>query len=145
MKARDIMTADPQFVTTQDSAQHVARIMRDNDIGIVPVVDNDTSRRLRGVITDRDIAVRCVAEGRNGDCRVSELMSGDLITVRPDDDVNRVMEQMKAEQVRRLPVVDDSDRLIGIIATADLALEGPSDKATGQVMEKISEPGHHIR
>ena len=82
MKARDIMTADPQCVTTQDSAALAARIMRDSDVGIVPVVDDASSRRLRGVVTDRDIALRCVAEGRNGDCRVSELMSGDLITGR---------------------------------------------------------------
>ena len=142
MKARDIMTANPESVTASDSIQAAARIMRDSDVGIVPVVDDEGSRRLRGVITDRDIAVRCVAEGRDGTCRVSDLMSGDLVTARPDDDVSKVMDRMKTEQVRRIPVVDDSDRLVGIIAQADIALDGPGgDKAIGDVVEKISEPG----
>lgn len=141
MKARDIMTANPESVTASDSIQAAARIMRDSDVGIVPVVDDVGSRRLRGVITDRDIAVRCVAEGRDGTCRVSDLMSGDLVTARPDDDVSKVMDRMKTEQVRRIPVVDDSDRLVGIIAQADIALDGPGDKAIGDVVEKISEPG----
>jgi len=141
MKARDIMTANPESVTASDSIQTAARIMRDSDVGIVPVVDDEGSRRLRGVITDRDIAVRCVAEGRDGTCRVSDLMSGDLVTARPDDDVSKVMDRMKTEQVRRIPVVDDSDRLVGIIAQADIALDGPGDKAIGDVVEKISEPG----
>src|SRR5262245_7838939 len=105
MKARDIMTADPQCVTAQDSAMLAARIMRDRDVGIVPVVDDESSRRLQGVITDRDIALRCIAEGRNGDCRVGELMSDEVITVRPDDDLDSVMSRMKSEQVRRIPVV----------------------------------------
>jgi CBS domain-containing protein len=141
MKARDIMTANPESVTASDSIQAAARIMRDSDVGIVPVVDDEGSRRLRGVITDRDIAVRCVAEGRDGTCRVSDLMSGDLVTARPDDDVSKVMDRMKTEQVRRIPVVDDSDRLVGIIAQADIALDGPGDKEIGDVVEKISEPG----
>ena len=141
MKARDIMTANPESVTASDSIQAAARIMRDSDVGIVPVVDDEGSRRLRGVITDRDIAVRCVAEGRDGTCRVSDLMSGDLVTARPDDHVSKVMDRMKTEQVRRIPVVDDSDRLVGIIAQADIALDGPGDKEIGDVVEKISEPG----
>ncbi len=144
MKARDIMTADPQCVTAQDPASRAARIMRDTDVGIVLVVDSETSRRLRGVITDRDIAIRCVAEGRNGDCRVADLMSGDLVTARPDDDLGKVMERMKTEQIRRIPVVDASDRLVGIIAQADVVLDGASDREVGQVVEKISEPRHRV-
>ena len=141
MKAREIMTRDPQCVGPSDSVQQAARIMRDADVGIVPVVEEGEDRRLRGVITDRDIAVRCVAEGRDGNCRVSDLMSNDLVTVRPEDDVNQVMERMKSEQVRRIPVVDDNNQLVGIIAQADIALEGAGDRAVGDVVEKISEPG----
>jgi CBS domain-containing protein len=141
MKARDIMTANPQFVTTHDSILRAARIMRDNDIGLVPVVDDADSCRLRGVVTDRDIAVRCVAAGHATDTRVSDLMSGDLVTARPDDPLEDVMGRMKSEQVRRIPVIDDSDRLLGIIAQADIALEGPGGKATGDIVERISEPG----
>ncbi|MGH7468917.1 MAG: CBS domain-containing protein [Longimicrobiales bacterium] len=145
MRARDIMTGNPQYVTTQDSVQRAAQIMRDNDIGMVPAVDDRESCRLRGVLTDRDIAVRCVAENRNGDSRVIDLMSRDLVTARPDDQLEEVMDRMKAEQVRRIPVIDDGDRLLGIIAQADIALEGPGDQATATVVERISEPGRRAR
>lgn len=142
VKVSDIMTRNPECISLSDSVQEAARIMRDSDVGIVPVVDDSSSLRLRGVITDRDIAVRCVAEGKDGSCRVNDLMSGDLVTVREGDDVRKLMDRMKTEQVRRIPVVDDNNRLIGIVAQADLALEGPSDRAVGEVVERISEPGH---
>jgi CBS domain-containing protein len=138
MKARDIMTSNPRCVTASDSISRAAEIMRDTDVGIVPVVEDSGSMRLAGVVTDRDIAVRIVAEGRGGDVNVREIMSSGLATVRPDDDLNRVTELMKREQVRRVPVVE-GDRLVGIIAQADVAREG-KDRKTGEVVEKISEP-----
>ncbi len=138
MKARDIMTANPRCVTTADSITRAAEIMRDTDVGIVPVVEDSGSMRLAGVVTDRDIAIRIVAEGRGNDVNVREVMSSGLATVRPDDDLDRVTELMKSEQVRRIPVVD-GDRLVGIIAQADVAREG-RDKKTGDVVEHISEP-----
>ena len=138
MKARDIMTANPRCVTTADSITRAAEIMRDTDVGIVPVVEDSGSMRLAGVVTDRDIAIRIVAEGRGNDVNVREVMSSGLATVRPDDDLDRVTELMKSEQVRRIPVVD-GDRLVGIIALADVAREG-RDKKTGDVVEHISEP-----
>jgi CBS domain-containing protein len=134
------MTANPQVVTASDSISRAAEIMRDTDVGIVPVVEDSGSMRLAGVVTDRDIAVRIVAEGRDGNVNVREIMSSGLATVRPDDDLNRVTELMKREQVRRVPVVE-GDRLVGIIAQADVAREGGSDRKTGDVVEKISEPG----
>lgn len=139
MKAQDIMTPNPECVTSSDSVQTAARIMRDSDVGIVPVIDDATTRRLRGVITDRDIAVRCIAEGRDGNCSVSDLMSADLVTARADDDVSKLMDRMKDEQIRRIPIVDDNNCLVGIVAQADLARSGP-DKAVGDVVQKISEP-----
>jgi len=139
-KARDIMTANPQVITADDSVTRAAEIMRDSDVGVVPVVEDQSSMRLAGLVTDRDIAVRVVAEGRNsGDLRARDVMSSGISTVRPDDDVNRVMELMKREQVRRVPVCE-GDRLVGIIAQADVATEGASDRKTGDVVEKISEP-----
>jgi CBS domain-containing protein len=138
MKARDIMTSNPRVVTASDSISRAAEIMREADVGVVPVVEDSSSMRLAGVITDRDIAVRIVAEGRDGNVNVREVMSSGLKTVGPDDDVNRVTELMKAEQVRRIPVCE-GDRLVGIIAQADVAREG-SDRQTGDVVEKISEP-----
>jgi CBS domain-containing protein len=141
MKASEIMTTNPECVTSADSIETAARIMRDSDVGIVPVVDHGEHRRLRGVITDRDIAVRGVAEGRAVDCRVRDLMSDDLVTARPDDDVHQLMDRMKAEQLRRIPIVDDNNCLIGIVAQADLALEGADDRALGDLVEKVSQPG----
>ena len=140
MKARDIMTSNPEVVTAQESVTRAAQIMRDHDIGLVPVVDNRSNMRLSGVITDRDIAVRFVAEGRTGEATVGDLMSGGSITsVSPDAAVSEVMDRMKTEQVRRIPVCED-DRIVGIIAQADLATEGPGDRKVGDVVEKISEP-----
>ena len=136
MKARDIMTANPRTVTPDDSISRAAEIMRDTDVGIVPVVEDSGSMRLAGVVTDRDIAIRIVAEGRDSQVNVREIMSSGLATVRPDDDVERVTELMKSEQVRRIPVCE-GDRLVGIIAQADVAREG-RDKKTGDVVEKIS-------
>jgi CBS domain-containing protein len=136
MKARDIMTANPRTVTPDDSIARAAEIMRDTDVGIVPVIEDSGTMRLAGVVTDRDIAVRIVAEGRDSNVNVREIMSSGLATVRPDDDIDRVTQLMKTEQVRRIPVCE-GDRLVGIIAQADVAREG-RDRKTGDVVEKIS-------
>ena len=117
--------------------------MRDSDVGVVPVVDDAGSMRLAGVVTDRDIAVRVVAEGRDRSTHVRDVMSAGLATVGPDDDLDRVTEVMKAQQVRRVPVCE-GDRLVGIIAQADVAREG-RDRKTGDVVERISEPGRGRR
>lgn len=141
MKAREIMTAQVECVTREDSLTRAAQIMRDSDVGSVPVVESRDSMRLVGVITDRDITVRHVAEGSKHDGVVGDHMSsGRLHTVRPDDDVDNVMRTMKSEKVRRVPVTE-GDRLVGIIAQADIATEGTGDRKTGDVVEKISEPG----
>jgi CBS domain-containing protein len=133
------MTQKPECVTLDDPVQLAAQIMRDSDIGVVPVVDG-SQRRLKGIITDRDIAVRYVAEGRKGQCRIGELMSNDLVTARADDDIRQIIDLMKTEQVRRIPIVDDNHTLIGIVAQADLALDGVSDRVVGEVVEEVSKP-----
>jgi CBS domain-containing protein len=139
MKARDIMTSNVECVTREDNLTRAAQIMRDSDVGAVPVVDDQNSMRLVGMITDRDITVRHVAGDNSDECRVGDHMSGSVQSVRPDDDVSRVLETMKAHQVRRVPVVE-GERVVGIIAQADIATEGVGDRATGDVVEKISEP-----
>jgi CBS domain-containing protein len=141
MKARDIMTSNLECVTREDSLTRAAQLMRDSDIGALPVVEDTTSMRLLGVITDRDIAVRHVAGDNSDDCVVGDHMtSGRIFTVSPDDDVDTVMRTMKSEQVRRVPVCE-GDRLVGIIAQADIATEDIDDARTGEVVERISEPG----
>ncbi|HEU4994573.1 MAG TPA: CBS domain-containing protein [Gemmatimonadaceae bacterium] len=141
MKARDIMTADPGVITQRELVSRAAEIMRDLDVGIVPVVDDPSSMRLLGVITDRDIAVRCVAKRHGPSCTVAEHMtSTHLDTVRPDDDIDAVISLMERDQVRRIPVVSDDNRLAGVIAQADLATKvGPKDpKKIEEVLERVS-------
>ncbi len=139
MKARELMTKDPVVVTPEEPVTRAAQIMRDESVGAVPVVDDRGSMRLRGVITDRDIAVRHVAEAHDSNCRVSdELTAGPLKTVTPETDADEVLELMKREQVRRVPVVQ-GERLVGIIAQADIA-RGENPNVVGKVVERISEP-----
>src|SRR5207237_6225200 len=101
MKIQDIMTRDPSSVTPESPARDAARIMKEEDVGIVPVVDDQSSRRLVGVVTDRDLAIRIVAEERDADTRVRDVMSGSqLATCAPDQDLDEVMQTMASEQVR---------------------------------------------
>lgn len=139
MQAREIMTENPRTLTPQDTVSEAARLMRELDVGIVPVVAEGQNRRLEGVITDRDITVRHVAERHTDDCRISDHMSRGVATARPDDDVERVMERMRSEQVRRIPVVENGGRLVGIIAQADLAVETGAEKA--EAVEKTVDFG----
>ncbi len=142
MKARDVMTSNPDVLTPDEPVTRAAQLMRDRNVGIVPVVEDKSSMKLRGVITDRDIAIRHVAEGHGNSCRVADEVSRQpLATVQPDADVKDVMNVMKREQVRRVPVVEGDNRLVGIIAQADIAERGPSEKEVGKVVEKISEGG----
>jgi CBS domain-containing protein len=143
MRARDVMTRDPIVVTPDEQVAKAAEIMRERDVGIIPVVDDREQRHLRGVITDRDIVVRCVAAGHGPDCRVADHMTdAHLDTVRADAPVDAVIERMGRDRVRRIPVVDARDHLVGIIAQADLALRlGPSEpRRIEELLEHVSEP-----
>lgn len=122
MRARELMSVTPVFVTPNEPISRVAEIMRDSEIGIVPVVDNPQHMHLVGVITDRDIAVRCVASMHMPACQVRIHMTRDhLRTVGPDDDVAAVLEVMAHERLRRVAVVTDGDHLEGMISQDDIA------------------------
>ncbi|HVX41775.1 MAG TPA: CBS domain-containing protein [Gemmatimonadaceae bacterium] len=121
MLARELMTFSPVAAYPEDSISHVARLMRDWDVGIVPVIDDPTTKRLVGVITDRDIAVRCVAPHEHVDCTVDAHMTAtDLMTVYPETSVAECERVMTRSQVRRLPVVDADGRLVGMLSFGDL-------------------------
>lgn len=140
MLARDLMTPEPVFSLPGDTLLECAREMRDMDAGIIPVVDDTESMRLRGVITDRDLVVRHLAEGCEG-CTVADHMTTDgVATVGPETDAGVVTRRMKDARVRRIPVIEDGDRLVGIIAQADLALElGDEDPGTvEELLEALS-------
>jgi CBS domain-containing protein len=143
MKARDIMTSNPAVVTPNDPIAQAASMMQERDVGIVPVVDDPTSMRLVGVLTDRDIAVRCVAQRHDATCAVRHHMTThDLATVNADASVEDVMTEMERHRVRRIPVIGEGNHLEGIIAQADLAMKvGPTKPvAVEHLVEHISEP-----
>lgn len=143
MRARDIMTAHPRTVLPGDPVRRAAEIMRELNIGAVPVVDTSSSRRLRGIITDRDITIRCTAEGHDTGCAVTDHMTlMPLQTALPDDDVHGVLEKMERAQVRRIPVVTEDGVLTGVIAQADVATRlGPSEpRVVEEMLERVSAP-----
>jgi len=145
MKISELMTKNPCTVTPDTSVSEAARLMKEEDIGIVPVVERiggaETRGRLVGVVTDRDIAVRHVAEGRTTDTPVRDVMSGGVKTARPDDTVDSVMALMGREQIRRIPVVDERGSLVGVVSQADLVRKASDPAKVEKTVEQISQPG----
>lgn len=136
-KIRDVMTASPECVSDGDSIRDVARIMKDRDTGVVPVVNG---KKVIGLITDRDIVIRGIAEGKNLDgVRVSELMTKSVRSVRDDANVDEVLNLMSSAEIRRVPVVNASDELVGIVSIGDIASNSPQDAKVGKAIEDISE------
>jgi CBS domain-containing protein len=141
LKCSGIMSEDPTACRPTDTVVEAARLMKVNDVGPIPVVDDNKNRRLVGILTDRDIAVRVVAEARDANATtIEEVMTRDLVTVGPDDDVERALNAMEEHQVRRIPVVDGDGRLVGIIAQADIAARMVAPAKTAEVVERISQP-----
>jgi len=133
---RDAMTVNPRTVAINSSAMDAARIMEEEDVGSVPVVDSDGI--LVGMITDRDIAIRVVAAGRDAHgTTAGEIATRQVSPAYPDEPLDEALEQMAYRQVRRLPVIED-DRVIGILAQADI-VHAVKDKKAGQLVEQISE------
>jgi len=133
---RDIMTANPSTIGPDQSVVEAAKIMKQEDAGVVPVTENG---RLTGMVTDRDIAIRVVAEGKDPQSTaVREVVSNNLVTIDPQQDLDEALRLMAQHQVRRLPVVEEDGRLVGIVAQADVALGG-DDTKTGQVVQEISQ------
>lgn len=135
MKISEVMTPNPRTVGPDDDIQVAARIMREEDAGSVPVVQDG---RVIGMVTDRDIVVRAVADG-DFDCTVSDIASDDVVCAQPDMSTAAGMQLMGEHQVRRLPVVDSDDRLVGIVSLGDLAVKEGRDARTGETLEDISE------
>ena len=134
---RDVMTPNPDCVSEKDSIRDVARIMKDQDTGVVPVVDG---KRIIGLITDRDIVVRGLAEGKNlDDVRVNELMTKSVRSVREDASIDEVLNMMGSAEIRRVPVVNSNDELVGIVSLGDIASPGNKDGKVGKAVENISE------
>jgi CBS domain-containing protein len=132
------MTTNPECCVPTDSVMTAAQIMKSEDVGPVPI-DKD-EKKLAGIVTDRDLAIKVVAEARDPKTtQVEEVMSEGLVTCRDNDDVRSVLKLMEENQLRRIPVVDKNDRLQGIIAQADVATRLGNTRAAGEVVQQVSQ------
>jgi CBS domain-containing protein len=149
MKAADLMTPSPVCCSPDDTAQTIAQKMLESDCGCIPVIDEGGTQKLVGVVTDRDLACRCLAVGLGPDTRAADIMSRDVSCCSPGADAKEVQRVMTDRQVRRVPIVDDRGALVGIVAQADLARAANrdvvSDRDVGILVERISEPSQSSR
>jgi CBS domain-containing protein len=134
-KVHEVMTNNPRCVTTETPVSEAAQLMKSEDIGALPVLEGE---QLTGMITDRDIVIQVIAEGKDPrGMPVREVASRELVKVNVDQDLSSALQLMASEQVRRIPVVDDDGRLVGILAQADVAREA-KEKAVGEMVQEIS-------
>ena len=139
-KCRDIMTQDLVYCWPDDPVSKAAQLMKKEDIGPVLIVDNEKARTLVGIVTDRDLALKIVGEGRDPQkTKVEEVMTRKLVTCHADDDVDNAIKAMAQYQLRRIPVVGDNNRLVGIISQADVATRVDEPEKTAEMVKEISQ------
>lgn len=134
-RCREIMTGNVKTANREMSLQDVAHLMREGDMGVMPVVEND---KLVGIVTDRDIVVRAIAEGKEATTKIGDVMTTEIFSVKPDDFVFEAIRLMGDKQVRRIPVITENGELAGIIAMADIALEMEDEREIAETLEEIS-------
>jgi len=134
-RCSEIMTRDVRTATREMTLQDAALMMREGDMGSIPVVEDG---RLVGIVTDRDIVVRCIADGKNADTPINDAMTAEIFSVKPDDFAFEAVRLMGDKQVRRVPVVDEDGKLAGIISIADVALETEDELEIAETLEEIS-------
>ncbi|HEX7960434.1 MAG TPA: CBS domain-containing protein, partial [Terriglobales bacterium] len=134
MKVSEIMTRDPKTAQLDSTLEQIAALMKDEDVGAIPIVDDDDE--LVGIVTDRDIVVRCVAEGKEAsDTTVEDILSEDLATIEPDADVQQAARLMADKQIRRLPVVQERE-LIGMVSIGDISVKDEDDETAGETLQR---------
>ena len=140
MQVQEIMTTAVECCTPNDTAQRAAEIMREADTGVVPVLAGENEPKVIGIVTDRDLCMAVIASARDArQVRVQECMTGKIVTVRPQDEVDRAADLMAEKQVRRLPVVNEGGAILGIVSLADLAQSPQQAAAVGEAVSDISE------
>ncbi len=140
MNCREVMSENPACCLPTDTVSMAARVMRREDIGPVPVISDEQSKLLIGIVTDRDLAIRVVAESRDPNhTLVSDVMTSTIFACRPDDDLSTAIKAMEAHQIRRIPVVDEDGRIAGIISQGDVAMRIHQPERTGEIVEEISQ------
>ena len=141
-RCKEVMTHDPICCHPAEPVTRAAALMRDHDVGSIPVVESSGSKRLVGIVTDRDLVVKVLAKGHGVEAAtVGEAMTSNPTSCGEDEDVERAVQLMKERQVRRMPIVDGGGSLVGIIAQADIATRIDRDAKTGELVEAISESG----
>lgn len=133
----DVMTRQVRTLSPTSTVAEAAKAMSELNVGVIPVCDGD---KLLGMVTDRDIVVRAVAQGLDGNTPLSKVMSTDVRTARETDDLDTVLADMASSQIRRLPILDGSDCLVGIISIGDIAVKGQDEEDVGQSLAEISSP-----
>ncbi len=140
------MTANPVCAAPDDTAARVAKIMKTEDVGSVPVCEGRENRKLVGIVTDRDLAIQVVAAGKDpNSVKVRDVMTREPVTCRADQDLQTAIDAMEKHQIRRLPVIDESGQLIGIIAQADVATRNDDPDQTAELVEEVSQPASTMR
>lgn len=141
-KCSEVMTKDPVCCLPGDMVLDAAKLMKGGNIGSLPVIENDQTRRLVGIVTDRDLAMKVVAEGQEAkSTKVEAVMTRKVVTCDAGDDLQKAMDAMAEHQLRRIPVVDGENKVIGIIAQADVATRLDQSEKTAQVVKGISQAG----
>jgi len=139
-KCNEVMTKNPICCLPNDMVAKVAQLMKSKDIGPVPIIENEQTKKLVGIVTDRDLALKIVAEGRDAkSTKAEEVMTRKVVTCRGEDDVQKALDAMSEHQLRRIPVVDNDNRIVGIIAQADVATRVDQPAKTAEVVKDISQ------
>ena len=138
-KCNEVMTKDPVCCLPDDMVAKAAQLMKRENIGSIPVIENDQTRKLVGIVTDRDLTLRIVAKGRDANStKVEAVMTSKVVTCLADDDLQKAMNAMSEHQLRRIPVVDKNNRVVGIIAQADVAMRVDQPEKTAAMVKEIS-------
>jgi len=139
-KCNEVMTKNPVCCLPDDMVVKAAGLMKSGNIGSVPVIENEQTKKLVGIVTDRDLALKIVAEGRDAkSTKVADVMTGKVVTCRAEDDLQKALDAMAKHQLRRIPVVDNDDKVLGIIAQADVATRVDQPEKTGEMVKEISQ------
>ncbi len=140
MKVKDVMTKEVICCTPSDTAQEAAKLMKEHNVGAIPVVSDLVSRRLEGIITDRDLCCSVIAGGRLADTvKIDQLMTRSPVTCKPEDTLDNCLQAMQKHHIRRIPVADEKGNCVGIVAEADIALHAPASKV-GKTVAEIPRP-----
>jgi len=138
-KCNEVMTKNPVCCLPNDSVAKAAELMKSENIGSIPVIENKQSQKLVGIVTDRDLALKIVAKGRDPKTtKVEEVMTHNVVTCRADDDLQKALDAMAKHQLRRIPVLDNDNKILGIIAQADVATRVDQPEKTAEMVKEIS-------